>query len=209
MKRKILISWVLASLLVIGLVVLALSFGPRGSNGRSAASETTSVDGETITVPGGAGSTSDASDDGASVAGATDERADETPSSPADDDSSSTGPNDDGSGGSPVDGPDLPVALPDVPDDPTDALCSTEERQAIEATAAGMRASILDEAEAAKDDLLRNLGLGSLLGGVSDAVQEQLDGIDDGAQLKLDHVDEKVAHAIVVCEAGGDPFSAI
>ena len=197
-------------LLVGALVVVALSIGDREPTLRDA-SGSSSTDGGTISAPRGTELEPGDTSEGASVEGSSSTRPSEdgdAASGGSSNESSGTSSDQPGSD-SPLEGPDLPVALPDLPDDIEDVLCSTEEREAIEATAAGLRESIVDEAEAAKDEILGGVGLGALLGGLSDAVQTQLDAVDAAAQMKLDDVDEKVEDAVDVCEAGGDPLSVL
>ena len=200
MKRTVLYGGAVAAALILGLIGMAM----RGDGTPTRATgETSTIDGGTMTLPGGANAGEAA--DGASVDGSSETNDDDSSSSAssADDDVSTSSQQSEE--GSPLD--DLPVPLGPLTKDGRDALCTTEEREAIEVTAAGLRASILDEAEAAKESLLDDVGVGALLG-VSDAVQAQLDAIDADAQDQLDDVDEQVGDAIELCEAGGDPLAA-
>jgi hypothetical protein len=218
--------------LVLGLVVLVFSLG--GSDPRPGATLASGADGSTR---GEEGSSSDPSDPDSPAGGASStddgrERSDSDADTDGDDGDGGSSSKPGGSSGSNPDsdpdsgdnsGDDDPAQIDDdgdgildevndVVDDVTgdgvdEILCTAEERAAISSTADEMKDDIFAAAEAEKDDLLDSLGLGGLLGGITNAIQQQLNAIDAEAQQAADEVDSLVDDAIDLCEAGGEPLA--
>ena len=226
-KKRWLIAGTSAALM-IGLVVLVLAMGgsdPRGGTTVAAAPDANSEQnsGASSRSPRSESDTSTESSHDSGDESSSDDRDGDNDRDTSDPDQSSSGGSG-GSGGSNGGGgqtsqdvdddgvlDDIDDVIDEVVDDITDpieeALCTDDERAAIDALVADRTDDILAEAEAAKDDLLDSLGLGGLLGGITNAIQQQLDAIDAEAEDQIDALQDTAAEALAICEDGGNALS--